>query len=251
MKTSLEGTVALVTGASSGIGEATARRLAAEGASVAVAARGKDRLDALVDEITSSGGRALALETDVTVQAQAEAAVEATVAEFGRLDTVINNAGVMLLGPIEDAPLEEWDRMVALNVQGLPAVPGPLGDIELSGVYVGNVEIGATEAAGAASIFGPDDAGGGTDSGGGGAVDLSTDGGFVPTDGGGLDLGPTQPSLPTVTSAPPRDRVEPAAAVDLFDGRLELLYAAFALAVLGLCIAPRLTVPSRLPGPAA
>lgn len=115
----LDGTVALVTGASSGIGEATARRLAREGASVALAARRKDRLDALAAEITAAGGNALAIETDVTDQTQAQAAVERTVAEFGRLDTVINNAGVMLLGPIEDAPLEEWDRMVALNVQGL------------------------------------------------------------------------------------------------------------------------------------
>jgi NADP-dependent 3-hydroxy acid dehydrogenase YdfG len=115
----LDGTVALVTGASSGIGEATARRLAREGAAVAVLARRKDRLDALAAEITAAGGRALALETDVTDQAQAIAAVEATVSEFGRLDTVINNAGVMLLGPIEDAPVEEWDRMVSLNVQGL------------------------------------------------------------------------------------------------------------------------------------
>ena len=103
----LDGTVALVTGASSGIGEATARRLAAEGASVALLARRKDRLDALAAEIVGSGGRALAIESDVTDRAQAESAVERTVAEFGRLDTVINNAGVMLLGPIEDAPLDE------------------------------------------------------------------------------------------------------------------------------------------------
>jgi NADP-dependent 3-hydroxy acid dehydrogenase YdfG len=115
----LDGTVALVTGASSGIGEATARRLAAEGAAVSLVARRKDRLDALAAEITAAGGRALVLETDVTDQAQSVAAVEATVEEFGRLDTVINNAGVMLLGPIEDAPVSEWDRMVGLNIQGL------------------------------------------------------------------------------------------------------------------------------------
>jgi hypothetical protein len=137
---------------------------------------------------------------------------------------------------------------VSLNVQGLPAVPGPLGDIELSGTYVGNIELGATQAAGAASVFGPDDEGAATD-GGGTGVDLSTDGGFVPSDDGGLALGPTGPSTPSATSAPPPTRVEPAASVDLFGGRLDLLYAAFALAVLGLCIAPRLAVPSRLPGP--
>ncbi|HET8653889.1 MAG TPA: SDR family NAD(P)-dependent oxidoreductase [Longimicrobiaceae bacterium] len=115
----LEGTVALVTGASSGIGEATARALAEEGAAVALAARREERLDRLAEEITEAGGTALPLETDVTDQVQAVGAVERTVAELGRLDTVINNAGVMLLGPIEGAPVEEWERMVSLNVLGL------------------------------------------------------------------------------------------------------------------------------------
>ena len=115
----LEGTVALVTGASSGIGEATARSLAAEGAAVAVAARRRDRLQDLADAITADGGRALVVEADVTDAEQAVAAVERTVAELGRLDTLVNNAGVMLLGPVVGAPVEEWDRMVALNVQGL------------------------------------------------------------------------------------------------------------------------------------
>jgi NADP-dependent 3-hydroxy acid dehydrogenase YdfG len=115
----LDGTVALVTGASSGIGEATARELSVRGATVVVAARRKDRLDALVADIEATGRRALAVECDVTDQDQASALVATTVERFGRLDTLINNAGVMLLGPIVDAPIEEWDRMVALNVQGL------------------------------------------------------------------------------------------------------------------------------------
>jgi NADP-dependent 3-hydroxy acid dehydrogenase YdfG len=115
----LTGTVALVTGASSGIGEATARRLAADGAAVAIAARRVDRLEALAREIEDAGGRALAIESDVTDRAQAEALVERTVAELGRLDTVVNNAGVMLLGPAIDADIEEWERMVDLNVKGL------------------------------------------------------------------------------------------------------------------------------------
>jgi NADP-dependent 3-hydroxy acid dehydrogenase YdfG len=114
MNEALRDTAALVTGASSGIGEATARALAAQGAAVAVAARRKDRLDALAAEL---GG--LSIEADVTVRDQAVAAVERTARELGRLDIVINNAGVMLLGPIVDAPVEEWDRMVALNLQGL------------------------------------------------------------------------------------------------------------------------------------
>ncbi len=115
----LDATVALVTGASSGIGEASARALASAGATVAVAARRKDRLEELVHEIENGGGRALAIETDVTDRGQAEAAVDRTVQELGRLDTVVNNAGVMLLGPLLDAPVEEWDRMIELNLQGL------------------------------------------------------------------------------------------------------------------------------------
>jgi NADP-dependent 3-hydroxy acid dehydrogenase YdfG len=115
----LDGTVALVTGASSGIGDATARALAAQGAAVVAVARRKDRLDALVADITGGGGRAMAVETDVTDQRQAIAAVDQAVREYGRLDTVVNNAGVMLLGPVVDAPTQEWDRMINLNLQGL------------------------------------------------------------------------------------------------------------------------------------
>jgi NADP-dependent 3-hydroxy acid dehydrogenase YdfG len=119
MTATLDGTAALVTGASSGIGEATARALAAHGAAVAVAARRRDRLEGLVATIEAGGGRALAIEADLTDQQQAIGAVEGTVAELGRLDTVINNAGVMLLGPVVGAPIEEWDRSVALNVNAL------------------------------------------------------------------------------------------------------------------------------------
>jgi NADP-dependent 3-hydroxy acid dehydrogenase YdfG len=115
----LDGTVALVTGASSGIGEATAHALAEHGAAVAIVARRKDRLERLAAEIETGGGRALVIEADVTEQVQAAAAVERTVTELGRLDILVNNAGVMLLGPITEAPLEEWERMVDLNVKGV------------------------------------------------------------------------------------------------------------------------------------
>jgi NADP-dependent 3-hydroxy acid dehydrogenase YdfG len=119
MTTPLDGTVALVTGASSGIGEATARALAAQGAKVAVAARRLERLERLAAEIGGEGHTALAIESDITEQEQAIAAVDRTVDELGRLDIVVNNAGQMLLGPIEDAPTEEWDRMIDLNLKGL------------------------------------------------------------------------------------------------------------------------------------
>jgi NADP-dependent 3-hydroxy acid dehydrogenase YdfG len=115
----LNGTVALVTGASSGIGEATAIALAEQGAAVAIAARRKDRIDDLAARITDAGGTALAIESDVTSQEKAEALVNQTVDALGRLDTLVNNAGVMLIGPIVDAPREEWERMIDLNVKGL------------------------------------------------------------------------------------------------------------------------------------
>ena len=119
MQQVLRGTVALVTGASSGIGAATATALAGQGAAVALAARRGDRLEALAADIQAQGGTALVLECDVTDEGQATAAVERTVSELGRLDTLINNAGVMLLGPVAGAPLTEWQRMVDLNVLGL------------------------------------------------------------------------------------------------------------------------------------
>ncbi len=119
VKPVLDGTVALVTGASSGIGAATAAALAAQGAAVALAARRRDRLDTLAAGIRDQGGTALVLESDITDERQATDAVERTVAELGRLDTLVNNAGVMLLGPAVGAPLSEWQRMVELNVLGL------------------------------------------------------------------------------------------------------------------------------------
>ncbi len=138
MTTSLEGTVALITGASSGIGEATARSLAANGAKVAVAARRLERLERLASEIGGRGHTALAIQADIADQEQAIATVDRTVTELGRLDIVVNNAGVMLLGPIENAPTEEWDRMIDLNLKGLintthAALPHLLAAVEDSG----------------------------------------------------------------------------------------------------------------------
>jgi NADP-dependent 3-hydroxy acid dehydrogenase YdfG len=115
----LSGQVVAVTGASSGIGEATALACAEAGAAVALAARRIDRIEALAHRIQQDGGRALAIETDVSDPDQAKAFVEEANAELGRLDVLVNNAGVMLLGPIVDAPLDEWRRMIDANVYGV------------------------------------------------------------------------------------------------------------------------------------
>src|SRR5260370_27237678 len=115
----LDGTGALVTGAWSGIGEATALALAELGSAVALVARRLDRLDGLAQRIKEQGGAALVIEADVSHVKEAHDAVERTVSELGRLDTLVNNAGVMLLGPVEGAPIEEWQNMVNVNVSGL------------------------------------------------------------------------------------------------------------------------------------
>jgi NADP-dependent 3-hydroxy acid dehydrogenase YdfG len=115
----LDGAVALVTGASSGIGEATAAALAAHGATVAVAARRRDRLESLAERLEGAGATALAIEADLTDRAQAEAAVDRTAAELGRLDILVNNAGMMLLGPVVEADTTQWWRMLDINVNAL------------------------------------------------------------------------------------------------------------------------------------
>jgi NADP-dependent 3-hydroxy acid dehydrogenase YdfG len=110
---------ALVTGASSGIGAATARRLAADGAAVALVARRRDRLDRLAGEIADAGGQAVAIEADITEPERASEAVQDTLDQLGRLDVLVNNAGIMLLGTALHATIEDWERMVELNVSAL------------------------------------------------------------------------------------------------------------------------------------
>ncbi|MEU5994121.1 SDR family NAD(P)-dependent oxidoreductase [Spirillospora sp. NPDC047418] len=115
----LDGAVALVTGASSGIGAATARRLAREGAAVALVARRRDRLHRVASDIAGSGRHAVAVEADITEPERAENAVQETLDRLGRLDILVNNAGIMLLSSALHTRVEEWDRMVSLNVAAL------------------------------------------------------------------------------------------------------------------------------------
>ena len=115
----LDGTVSLITGASSGIGEATAVGLSALGSAVALVARRRERLEELAARLDDGGGRTLVIEADVSQREQAASAVQRTAEELGRLDTLVNNAGVMLLGPIQNAPLQEWEQMLEVNLAGL------------------------------------------------------------------------------------------------------------------------------------
>jgi NADP-dependent 3-hydroxy acid dehydrogenase YdfG len=115
----LDGKVAVVTGASSGIGEATVRALAAEGAAVVAGARRKERLDGLVEEITRDGGKAIAVESDVTEERQAHDLIQRAVEEYGRIDILVNNAGVMLLSTVGKGLSDQWRQMFEVNVLGL------------------------------------------------------------------------------------------------------------------------------------
>jgi NADP-dependent 3-hydroxy acid dehydrogenase YdfG len=119
MSAGIEGKVVVITGASSGLGEAAARHLAEKGARVTLAARRTDRLDALADEIVESGGEALPVTTDVTEREQVQALVDAAVKEFGRIDVMLNNAGIMPASRLDRLKVDEWDQMIDVNVKGV------------------------------------------------------------------------------------------------------------------------------------
>ena len=155
MASDLKGKVALLTGASSGIGEAAAFALAEAGATVAVSARRADRLMALVEKIESAGGKAIALAGDVADEVAAGAAVEDTVKQLGRIDILVNSAGVIQAGGVESLPTSEWRRVIDINLMGTlycckAAIPHMkrqgAGDI---------VNISSTSGRRAAGLFGP------------------------------------------------------------------------------------------------
>ena len=111
--------VVVITGASSGIGESTARLLAGSGAKVVLGARRTDRIDALVKDITAKGGAALGFQADVTKRSEVEALVQGAIHEYGRIDVIVNNAGIMPIAPMAALKVEEWDRMIDVNIKGL------------------------------------------------------------------------------------------------------------------------------------
>jgi NADP-dependent 3-hydroxy acid dehydrogenase YdfG len=111
--------VVVITGASSGIGESTAKLLAERGAKVVLGARRLDRINAVVQEIAATGGKAFGLATDVTKRAEVEALIQGAVDSFGRVDVIVNNAGIMPIAPIEALKVDEWDRQIDVNVKGL------------------------------------------------------------------------------------------------------------------------------------
>ncbi len=148
--------VIAVTGASSGIGEATARRLAADGHSLFLGARRTDRLDALTKEITAAGGSAAFRRLDVTDAADVRAFVSATRERYGRVDVVVNNAGVMPLSPLEVLKTDEWDRMIDVNVRGVLhgiAAALPTMRAQGGGHFVNIASVGAYEVSPTAAVY--------------------------------------------------------------------------------------------------
>ena len=111
----ITGKVVVITGASSGIGESTAKLLAERGAKVVLGARRSNRIDTVVQEISATGGRAIGCATDVTKRAEVEALIQGAVDGFGRIDVLINNAGIMPIAPIEALKVDEWDRQIDVN----------------------------------------------------------------------------------------------------------------------------------------
>ena len=119
MSNNIAGKVVVITGASSGLGEATARMLSAHGATVVLGARRVERIDALAAELVRAGGKALALRTDVTHSEEVKRLVDTAVETYGRIDVILNNAGLMPSSPLERLKIADWDRMIDVNIKGV------------------------------------------------------------------------------------------------------------------------------------
>ncbi|WP_037290648.1 SDR family oxidoreductase [Saccharibacillus sacchari] len=152
----VEGKVVLITGASSGIGEASARLLAKQGAEVMLGARRVERLESLTDEIRSAGGTAEYRKLDVTDPEDMEAFVNEAVEKFGRVDVIVNNAGVMPLSNLEERKIDEWNRMIDVNIRGVLhgiAAGLPVMQAQGGGQFVNVASIGAYEVTPTASVY--------------------------------------------------------------------------------------------------
>ena len=119
MSKNIHGKVVVITGASSGLGESTARHLSALGATVVLGARRKDRLGRISDDIQANGRKALAVQVDVTKQSEVENLAQAAIDAYGKVDVWINNAGIMPIAPLAQLRVDEWDRMIDLNIKGV------------------------------------------------------------------------------------------------------------------------------------
>ena len=157
MSDNIEGKVVVITGASSGLGEATAKTLSALGATVVLGARRQDRIQALANELTGSGGKALAVTTDVADRQQVKNLVDAAVKAYGRIDVMINNAGLMPQALLESLQVDEWERMIDVNLKGVLygiAAALPIMKQQRSG-HFSNVSSVAATRSGQASPFMP------------------------------------------------------------------------------------------------
>jgi NADP-dependent 3-hydroxy acid dehydrogenase YdfG len=153
---SVESKVVLITGASSGIGEAVARELASAGATVVVGARRVDRLEKFTSEISKAGGTARSRALDVTSRADVEAFVQAAREEFGRVDVIVNNAGVMPLSPLRARKIDEWDRMIDVNIRGVLygiAAVLPIMEQQGKGHIINVASIGAHAVSPTAAVY--------------------------------------------------------------------------------------------------
>lgn len=153
---SIQDKVILITGASSGIGEACARLLAEKGARLLLGARRTDRLQQLVDEIRQAGGKADFRHLDVTRQEDSQAFVDAAVAQYGRVDVLINNAGVMPLSRLDVLKVDEWNRMIDVNVRGVLhgiAAALPVMQRQRSGQFINIASIGAYSVSPTAAVY--------------------------------------------------------------------------------------------------
>lgn len=156
MVNTISGKVVVITGASSGLGEATARHLAGQGAKVVLGARRKDRLETIATEIRAAGGEVAIAAVDVTRSEDVKALVQAAVARFGRVDVMVNNAGLMAVAPISELKVDEWERMIDINVKGVlygVAAALPVFQSQNSGHFINVASVAGLKVFGNATVY--------------------------------------------------------------------------------------------------